>query len=98
MKLTDVAMVKVGLESAHFWLIRRGSVQSVGKPVRTFNLEHIGIQVLKTDIVLPDFLYYSLIHIHSTGIWKQYSHGTLSLVNIRVSDVKNIEFTGGQGL
>lgn len=97
MKLKDVAVVKVGLKSAHFWLVRRGSVKLVGKPVRVFNPEHIGIEVLRKDILLPDFLYYSLTHIHSTGAWEQYAHGTLSLVNIRTSDVKNIEFSGGEG-
>lgn len=97
MKLIDVAQVKIGLPLAHFWLIRRGSLEQVGKPVRLYNPEHIGINVFDLDCVLPDFLYYSFMNLHNLGAWKPYAHGSLALVNIRVSDVNKIEFSGGGG-
>ena len=91
MKLSDVALVKTNYQGAHFWLTRRGSVDICGKPTRTFNSEHIGIKVVKTDILLPDYLYYALVHIHQTGYWQGLTKGTLRLVHIRVSDVRNLK-------
>lgn len=90
MKLTDLAIVKTNFEQAHFWLIRRGSRSQCGMPVRKFNPEHIGIQVVRTDLLLPDYLFYALTHMHQQGLWEPLTTGTLDLVNIRVADVKSI--------
>lgn len=91
MKLSDVSIIKTDFPEAHFWLVRRGSRSQCGKPVREFNSEHIGIQVTRTDILLPDYLFYCLTHIHSTGLWEPLANGTLELVNIRVADVRSIQ-------
>lgn len=96
MKLSDIATIKTNFQEAHFWLIRRGSAKSVGRPVRTYYKEHIGIRVQRTDILLPDYLYYCFVSIHNTGHWQRIATGTLSLVNIRVSDVRNIELSPQQ--
>lgn len=93
MKLSDVTITKTHFEEADFWLIRRGSIGKVGKPVREYNPEHIGIKVTRTDILLPDYLYYWFMHLHSTKAWEQLANGTLSLVNIRISDVRNIRMS-----
>lgn len=93
MKLSDVATIRVNYPEAHFWIVRRGSVENCGKPVRVFNPEHIGIQVHRLDLLLPDYLFYALMHLHSIGSWKKIATGTLSLVNIRVSDVRSIELS-----
>jgi len=93
MKLYELATIKTNFQDAHFWLIRRGSAGRCGEPTRTFNSEHIGVKVNRTDRLLPDYLYYALIHVHSTGHWQKIATGTLSLVNIRVSDVRNIELS-----
>lgn len=93
MKLSGVCTIKTNYPEAHFWIIRRGSAESVGKPVREFYEEHIGITVNRIDILLPDYLFYCFVHIHNTGHWKGIATGTLSLVNIRVSDVRNIELS-----
>lgn len=90
MRLNDLATVKTHFEEADFWLIRRGSKGQCGKPVREYNPEHIGIKVNRTDLLLPDYLYYCLLHIHSQKMWEPYANGTLDLVNIRVEDVKKI--------
>jgi hypothetical protein len=42
---------------------------------------------------LPDYLFYVLVHFHQAGYWKAVVTGTLSLVNIRVSDVRRIELS-----
>lgn len=93
MKLSSLAIIKTNFQNAHFWLVRRGSAAKCGEPTRIYNPEHIGILVVKTDILLPDYLYYALVHVHSTGHWERIATGTLSLVNIKVSDVQNIELS-----
>jgi len=93
MKLCDICTIKTNFQEADFWLVRRGSAERCGKPEREFNPEHIGIKVNRTDILLPDYLYYALMHIHSQGHWQRLATGTLSLVNIRVSDVRLIELS-----
>ncbi|PKB89349.1 hypothetical protein A8A01_14580 [Ewingella americana] len=90
MKLQDVAAVSTNFPEADFWIVRRGSLKSVGEPTYKFNPEHIGIKVIRTDLLLPRYLYYCLMHIHSAGKWKPLATGTLELVNIRVSDIKHI--------
>lgn len=90
MRLQDVAKVSVNLPDADFWIVRRGTVKAVGEPTYTFNPEHIGIKVERTDVVLPRYLYYCLMHIHAKGMWEPLATGTLTLVNIRVSDIKHI--------
>ncbi|HCI4281968.1 TPA: hypothetical protein NO555_005353 [Klebsiella variicola subsp. variicola] len=90
MKLSDLATIRTNFPEADFWLIRRGSLKTCGQPVRDFNPEHIGVKVDRTDLLLPDYLYYSLMHLHSIKVWEQLATGTLSLVNIKVSDVRNI--------
>jgi len=93
MKLSDVCTIQTNYPEAHFWIIRRGSAESVGKPVRVFYKEHIGIKVNRIDILLPDYLYYCFVSIHNTGYWKRLATGTLNLVHIRVSDVRTIELS-----
>ncbi|WP_434598560.1 hypothetical protein M1D58_27315 (plasmid) [Pseudomonas sp. R4-76] len=93
MRLSDVATIQTNFPEAHFWLVRRGSADRCGEPVREYNPEHIGIRVDRTDILLPDYLFYALMHIHQGGNWKRLATGTLSLVNIRVSDVRRIELS-----
>lgn len=93
MKLSDVATIRTDFPEAHFWIVRRGSAERCGEPVRVFNPEHIGIRVNRTDLLLPDYLFYALLHMHQSGQWKPIATGTLSLVNIRVSDVRQIELS-----
>jgi hypothetical protein len=93
MKLAAMATIRTNFPEAHFWIIRRGSAGSCGEPVRVFNPEHIGIRIERTDLLLPDYLFYALTHVHKSGHWAQLATGTLSLVNIRVSDVRSIELS-----
>lgn len=90
MRLSDVATVKTNYPDADFWLVRRGSLKTVGSPSYDFNPESIGVKVTNTDLIMSRYLYYCFLHLHSVGIWETVATGTLSLVNIRVSDVKNI--------
>ena len=90
MRLKDVAVIRTDFTGADFWLSRRGSLETVGQPTREYSPYHIGIKVLQTRILLPDYLYYMFVHWHQIGQWKPLAHGTLSLVHIRLNDVRNI--------
>nr|WP_326489974.1 hypothetical protein [Pectobacterium versatile] len=90
MKLSDVATVRAHFQEADFWIVRRGSLKSCGKPTRQFNSEHIGIKIERTDILLPDYLFLCMEYLHSQGVWARLATGALELVNIRVSDVRSI--------
>lgn len=90
MKLSDVATIKTNFPDADFWLVRRGSLKTCGEPTKIFNPEHIGVKVVRTDILLSDYLYYCLMNLHRSKVWEARVTGSLSLVNIRVSDVKDI--------
>lgn len=93
MKLGNVTIIKTNFPQADFWLVRRGSVNTVGTPTREYAPEHIGIK-LTTDQVLPEFLYYWFMNFHNTGYWKQVASGTTNLVNISTQDVKSIPIDG----
>lgn len=87
--LSEKAEIKTNFPEADFWIIRKGTENKVGSPTKEFSPEHIGIKVTSDDL-LPDYLYYAMQYIHSTGYYKPLSVGTLSLKNIKVSDVENI--------
>ena len=82
MRLKDVATIKTNMSAADFWMIRRGSAETVGTPVKEFNPEHIGIRVYRTDILIPEYLFYAMEYLHSQGVFKNLTRGTLALVHI----------------
>ncbi len=87
--LGDIARVTVGRD-ADFWLVRRGSEETVGTPTNEFNPQHIAIKVTRRDIILPDYLFYVLQYLHSQGYWKTRCSGSTRLVGIRTQDVKDL--------
>lgn len=88
--LAQVADIKVNFPDADFWIVRRGSEDAVGSPVREFNSEHLGVKVTRTDILDPNYLYYALQYVKMQGYWKGRAHGTLRLKNIRKEDLAGI--------
>ena len=91
MRLKNLAVIRTDFEVADFWVSRRGSVDTVGQPSRIFSPYHVGIKVEQTEVLLPDYLYYMFLHWYQMGQWKTLAYGSLSLVHLRVDDVKNIE-------
>ena len=87
--LSEKAEIKTNFPDADFWIIRKGTENKVGSPTKEFNPEHIGIKVISDDL-FPDYLYYAMQYIHSTGYYLPLSVGSLNLKNIKVSDVANI--------
>ncbi len=91
-KLFNIAKVKTNYPEADFWIIRKGSEFTVGTPTRTYSPEYFGVKVERTDIVIPDYLYYALTHLSNVGYFQRLARGTLSLKHITKSDVENIRF------
>lgn len=78
------------MQDADFWLVRKGSDKTVGKPVKEFDPSRIGIKVVKTDIIDPNYLYYAMMNLHNQGHFARIANGTTNLVNITVNDIANI--------
>jgi hypothetical protein len=93
MKLSDVCEIRTNFSDADFWLQRKGGDNTVGTPTKEFNPENIGIKVIRTDILLPEYLYYVLVYYQSIGYFSNISKGTLNLKNIRTEDIKNIRLS-----
>lgn len=97
-KLGDLAEIKTNFSDADFWISRRNSMNNVGMPTKTFNPEHIGIKVTRTDILMPSYLYYVIQYLHSTGHFKSIAKGATNLVSITTNDVKNLSFALNESL
>ena len=95
MNLSDVATIRTDFPDADFWLVRRGTLDRCGEPQREFNPEHIGVKVQRTDLLLPTYLFYLMMHVHQQGFWKARATGTTRLVNIQTDDVRGIELQAG---
>jgi hypothetical protein len=83
--------VKTDFQDADFWVIRRGSENKIGKPVREFNPEHFGIKVTATDKIDPNYLFYVFEFMFNKGYFLDKMHGTTKLQNITINDIKNIQ-------
>jgi hypothetical protein len=91
MTLGDLIDMKVGMEGADFWMVRRGTPDEVGRPVREWGPERVGVKVVRTDILLPSYLFYVLEHIHGSGYFRGLARGSTRLVGIRLSDIAEIK-------
>jgi hypothetical protein len=90
-KLGDLCTIKTNFLDADFWLVRRGDGKNVGKPTKEFSPYHIGIKVTATEQLMPQYLYYMMMHLYNQGYWQTRSMGTTALMHIRTEDVKNIQ-------
>ena len=89
-RLKDIAKIATNMPDADFWLIRKGSDKTVGKPVKEFDPSRIGVKVVKTDVLDPKYLYYVMMNLHNQGMFARLANGTTNLVNITVNDIANI--------
>jgi hypothetical protein len=89
-RLKDIAKIATNMPDADFWLIRKGSDKTVGKPVKEFDPSRIGVKVVRTDILDPNYLYYAMMNLHNQGHFTRIANGTTNLVNITVNDIANI--------
>ena len=91
-RLGDLAEIKTKFEDADFWIWRRNSIDKIGSPTKEYNPEHIGIKVIRTDLLMPEYLFYLMQYLHSQGYFKRLAKGATNLVSITTNDVKNISF------
>jgi len=89
-RLKDIAKIATNMPDADFWLIRKGSDKTVGKPVKEFDPSRIGVKVVRTDVLDPNYLYYVMMNLHNQGHFARIANGTTNLVNITVADIANI--------
>jgi hypothetical protein len=89
-KLKDLATIRTNYPEADFWILMKGSKGQVGRPIKVFDKESIGIRVDRTDVLLPDYLYYAMQYLHQQGYWDQFDRGMTGLRHVTVSDVKNV--------
>lgn len=96
-RLEDISEIRINFPDADFWLQRKGSEKTIGKPKRDFYSENIGIKIKSeyTDLVNPEFLYYSLEYLYTQGFFEQMAVGSLALKNLRQSDIKAIPLRFG---
>jgi hypothetical protein len=89
-RLKDIAKIATNMQDADFWLVRKGSDKTVGKPVKEFDPSRIGVKVVRTDVLDPNYLYYAMMNLHNQGHFARIANGTTNLVNITVNDIANI--------
>ena len=82
--------VKIDDPDADIWLVRRGSIDAVGKPTHRYAPENYGLTIRDKSVLLPRFLYYALEYVHMQGYWRGHATGTTKLVNIKADDVKAV--------
>jgi len=90
MTLGDLVDFKTNSEDSDFWLIRKGSENTVGKPTKEYSPEHIGVTIKDDSILNSQYLFYYFTMLQSRGVFKMLAKGTTRLMNIRISDVKSI--------
>ena len=92
-KLKHCAKLKTNFEEADFWLIRKGGMDTVGKPVHEFSKEHIGVKA--NELFDPTFLFYCITFIYGQGAFKPLATGATKLTHIRLDDVKKLNILSG---
>lgn len=91
MILKDLCVVKVNLESADFYLVRVHNRDKIGKPVMEYSPSHIGIKIVRKDLLDAKYLFYALTHLYNCGAFAVVGVGTTGRVTLRVTDVQNIK-------
>ena len=90
-KLGEFVFLGVGMKEADFWIVRRGTPEAVGCPVREFKPEHIGVKVTATDVLNSHYLFYMMEAVANTGYFARLARGSTRLVSIRKSDVADLK-------
>lgn len=90
MKVADVCEVKVNFVEADFWLIRSHSREEVGRVVKHFNPDFIGVRVVKRELFIPSYVAFICSFHHGRGVFALAAKGSLNLVHISVETVKEL--------
>jgi hypothetical protein len=92
-KLHDVCEIKKNFKDADFWMVRSHSDTGVGRPVREYKEDYIGLRVRDSyiDKMNADFLYFCMTNLFNLGVWKNYSSGSTGLQHLPIAAVKMFE-------
>ena len=90
MRLKDLCEFKTDFPEADFWITRKGDINSVGKPTKEYDPEKIGVKVVRTDLLVPDYLFYVFEYLVMSGGFASMAKGVTNLKHIDINDVKNI--------
>jgi len=74
---------------ADFWLINKGAIAQIGKPVKEYRSCLTGIKC-NEELILPSFGFYACLHLYQTGIWRGYGRSCINLVSLRIKDIRNV--------
>lgn len=66
--LADFCNISITLTDADFWVIAKGD--EIGKPIEQKVPNSIGVKVIRTDLLLPKYLFYVIQHLHMRGSFK----------------------------
>lgn len=89
-KLGHLCNVRLNYPEADFWIVRRGSPEEIGCVTKEFSPEHFGVKVTRTDVLLPQYLYYAMQNLCNQGYYRPHLNGALKLKHIGIETVKNI--------
>jgi hypothetical protein len=70
MNLGDLCEIKTNFLNADFW-IKPNLKNGISSVTKTFKKEYIGVKVVRTDLLLPDYLYYVMSYYNQIGIFKE---------------------------
>ena len=92
-KVQTVCEVRRYFKDADFWLVRSHSDTGIGKPVKEYSDNHIGIRVRENmkDKLNPDFLFYWFQNLFNQGVLRNLGTGTTGLKHLSVASVKSIK-------
>lgn len=90
MKLSDLALVRIDLPEAHFWIIRSHDLKTIGKPVREHASDYIGVLVVREDVLNPEYLFYMVDHLWRSGAFAPLARGSLKLVHLPVDAIAGL--------
>jgi hypothetical protein len=87
MRLKDLCEFQTNFPDADFWITRKGNSKTVGTPTKEFKPDNIGVKVVRTDILLPDYLFYVFQYLANEGVFASIAEdGAIS-----INDIKNLQ-------
>ncbi len=90
-QIHDVASVVPTRPDANFWIVRNGNAEEVGRPVKEYSPNHLGVTIM-TDDIDEEYLYYYMMSLHLTNRMGEMStRGGADQYTISAHDVRNIK-------
>lgn len=92
-KLQDICEIKKNFKDADFWMVRSHSDTGIGKPVKEYKEDYIGLRIRDSyiDKMNADFLYFCMMNLFNRGVWKYYASGSTELQHLPIAAVKMFE-------